>query len=150
LSYTWSKAIDIGCSGWFGVEGCSVQDPYHFNNDRSIAGFDVPHVLSVNWLYQFPIGKGKLLSTGSATADYLLGNWQLNAITVLRSGIPYTATVSGDIANTGNTGYERLNLIGNPTPANQGPGQWLTRAAFAVPAPYTFGALGRNPFRSDW
>ncbi|HZT32656.1 MAG TPA: TonB-dependent receptor [Bryobacteraceae bacterium] len=150
LSYTWSKAIDIGCSGWFGVEGCSVQDPYHFNNDRGVSGFDVPHVLTVNWLYQLPIGKDKWLHTGNRAADYILGNWQLNGITVLRSGIPYTVMVSGDIANTGNTGYERLNLVGNPTPANQGPNQWLVRSAFAVPAPYTFGALGRDAFRSDW
>jgi hypothetical protein len=150
ISYTWSKSIDIGCSGWFGVEGCSVQDPYHFNNDRSVSGFDVPHVLTVSWLYQLPIGKDKFLHTGSRVADYILGNWQVNGITALRSGIPYTVMVSGDVANTGNTGYERLNLIGNPTPANQGPGQWLVRSAFAVPAPYTFGALGRYPFRADW
>jgi hypothetical protein len=150
LAYTWSKAIDIGCSGWFGVEGCSVQDPYHFNNDRSVSGFDVPHVLSVNWLYQLPIGRGKRFQTGSKGADYVLGNWQVNGITVLRSGIPYTVMVSGDIANTGNTGYERLNLVGNPTPASQNPNQWLVRSAFAVPAPYTFGALGRDAFRSDW
>jgi hypothetical protein len=64
--------------------------------------------------------------------------------------MPYTVMVSGDIANTGNTGYERLNLVGNPTPANQNPDQWLVRSAFAVPAPYTFGATGRDAFRSDW
>ena len=150
LSYTWSKAIDIGCSGWFGVEGCAVQDPYHFNNDRSVSSFDVPHVLTFNWLYQIPIGKGKALKTGSSVADYVLGNWQLNGISVLRSGVPYTVMVSGDIANTGNTGYERLNMVGTPTPANQNPNQWLVRSAFAAPSPYTFGSLGRNAFRSDW
>lgn len=24
VSYTWAKSIDIGCSGWYGVEGCAV------------------------------------------------------------------------------------------------------------------------------
>ena len=107
VSYTFSKSIDIGCSGWFGVEGCSVQDPYHFNNDRSVSGFDVTQVLAVNWLYELPIGKGKPLDFGNSVANYILGNWQLNGITVLRSGAPYTTIVSGDVANTGNTGYER-------------------------------------------
>jgi hypothetical protein len=150
VSYTWSKSIDIGCSGWFGVEGCSIQDPYHFNNDRSVSAFDIPHVLAVNFLYELPVGKDKLLHTGNRTADYVLGNWQLNGITVLRSGAPYTTIISGDIANTGNLNYERLNLVGNPTAANQGQNQWLTRSAFTVPAPYTFGSLGRDTFRADW
>src|SRR4029077_15716322 len=34
VSYTYSKSIDIGCSGWYGVEGCSVTDPYHLNKSR--------------------------------------------------------------------------------------------------------------------
>ncbi|MBI3471208.1 MAG: TonB-dependent receptor, partial [Candidatus Solibacter usitatus] len=65
VSYTYSKAIDIGSSGWYGVEGHSVQDPYNFNNDRSPAGFDLTQVLTVSWLYALPIGKGKPLQTGS-------------------------------------------------------------------------------------
>jgi len=27
-------------------EGQSVQDPYHYNNDRSVSGFDLTHVFS--------------------------------------------------------------------------------------------------------
>jgi outer membrane receptor protein involved in Fe transport len=153
VSYTWSKSIDIGCSGWFGVENCSVQDPYNFNLDRSVSGFDLTHVLSVNWVYQLPIGKGKLLQTGNRALDYIIGNWQMNGITLLRSGQPFTVGISGDIANTGSVGspfYERLNLVGNYKPANQRPEEWLVRSAFAAPAQYTFGNLGRNAFRSDW
>lgn len=151
VSYTWSKAIDIGCSGWYGVEGCSVQDPYHFNNDRSVAGFDITHMFTTSWVYQLPVGSGKLLSTGSSVADYILGNWQINGIATLRSGQPYSLVVSGDIANTGNVGsYERLNLIGNPHLDHPSPSQWFNRAAFAPPAQYTFGNLGRNRMRSDF
>ncbi|HWB98066.1 MAG TPA: hypothetical protein VG672_15235, partial [Bryobacteraceae bacterium] len=47
-------------------------------------------------------------------------------------------------------GYMRANLVGDPTPSNQGPNQWLNRSAFAAPAIYTFGNLGRDAFRSDW
>ena len=65
VSYTYSKAIDIGSSGWYGVEGQSVQDPYHYNNDRSVSGFDLTHILTVNIVYEVPVGKGKRFSTGN-------------------------------------------------------------------------------------
>ncbi len=151
VSYTWSKSIDAGCSGWFGVEGCSIQDPYRFNNDRSVSAFDVTHLLTANWVYRLPIGRGKALQTGNRAVDYILGNWQINGIAMLRSGQPYNVNISGDIANTGNaSGYMRPNLIGVPKLDNPSTDQWFNRAAFATPAAYTFGNFGRNRLRSDW
>jgi Carboxypeptidase regulatory-like domain/TonB-dependent Receptor Plug Domain/TonB dependent receptor len=155
ISYTWSKAMDIGCSGWYGVEGCSVENPYNLDNDRSVAGFDLTHVLSASWVYELPIGRGRKFSTGSRVADYVVGNWQLNGILTFTSGLPYDVGASGDIANTGMAGcctygYERLNPVGNPTPANQSPSNWLNKSAFVAPPPYTFGTLGRNALRADW
>ena len=149
LAYTYSKSIDVGSSGWFGVEGFSVQDPYHFNNDRSVSAFDLPHVFSLNFVYEFPFGRGKRFSTGSRPVDYVISNWQVNAISTARSGQPYGILITGDIANTGNANYERPNLVGDPnlpTPTRQ---QWFNRLAFVVPAAYTFGNLGRNVLRTD-
>jgi hypothetical protein len=77
------------------------------------------------------------------------GGWQLNAILDLYSGAPYDVTYQGDLANTGNT-FVRANLVGDPTPANRTPTEWINTSAFAVPSPYTFGDLGRNSLRSDW
>src|SRR6185312_15539191 len=111
VSYTYSKAIDIGSSGWYGVEGQSVQDPYNYNNDRSVSGYDLTHTLSVNILYEFTLGKGKSFSTGNRFLDYVIGGWQANTITSVRSGLPYNITVGGDSANTGTTGYLRANLV---------------------------------------
>ena len=149
LSYTYSKAIDIGCSGWF-VEGCAIQDPYNFNLDRSVAGFDLTQVMSLNWTYQLPFGPGRKYSTGSKAADHIIGNWQLNSITTARSGQPYTLVISGDIANTGNArNYERVNVVGNPELSNPTPERWFNAGAFAAPAPFTFGSVGRNTLRTD-
>lgn len=149
ISYTYSKAIDIGSSGWYGVEGQSVQDPYHYNNDRSVSGFDVTHIFTANIVYEVPIGRGKRFKTGSRFFDYVIGGWQLNTITNARSGQPYNITVPGDIANTGNTGYLRANLVGDPTLANPTAQAWFNKAAFAPPAQYTFGNLGRFAMRSS-
>jgi hypothetical protein len=150
VNYTYAKSIDIGSSGWYGVEGHSVQDPYNFNRDRSVSGFDLTHVMSINSVYELPIGKDKRFSTGNTAADYILGNWQLNAITLFRSGLPYNLNINGDIANTGNaSGYMRLNLAGNPKESNPTRNRWFNTDAFATPAPFTFGNIGRYLLRSD-
>ncbi len=154
LSYTYSKSMDISCSGYAAVEGCANQNPYDVNADKSVSAFDLTHVFTGSVVYELPFGTGKRFATGHRGLDYVLGNWQVNTIVSLRSGLPYTLGVSGDIANTGNanpTGpYERLNLVGNPYLSNPTPGEWFNTAAFAVPAPFTYGNLGRNTFRSDW
>lgn len=150
FSYTYSKSIDIGSSGWYGVEGQSVQNPYQFNNDRSVSGFDLTHVFSSSILYELPIGKGKAFSTGNRVADYLLGGWQINTITSARSGQPFNLSVPGDSANTGNTGYLRPDYRGGniylDAPTRQ---QAFNTAAFSAPAVYRFGNFGRYRLRSS-
>jgi len=155
ISYTWSKSEDIGCSGWFGVEGCSIQNPYNLDQNKSVSGFDLTHILSASWVYQIPFGRGQRWSSNNRVLNYALGNWGVNGILFLSSGQPYDVGISGDIANTGMAGccsgyYERLDPVSNPNLANRTPSQWLSRSSFAVPAPFTFGTLGRNALRSDW
>lgn len=154
ISYTWGKSIDVSCSGWAGVEGCANQDPYNIRADRSVSAYDITHVLNASLVWEVPFGRGKALASGNRVIDTVIGNWQLNTIMVLRSGIPYTLGVSGDIANTGNSNnagfYMRLNQIGDADLPNRSTEQWFNRAAFAVPATFTYGTLGRNTLRSDW
>ena len=156
VSYTWSKTIDVGCSGWYGVEGCSIQNPYNIAADRGPAATDLPHIFSTAWVYRLPFGKGQKFSTGSGVLDAVVGGWNLNGVLSLSSGTPFDVGTGKDIANTGNYnygngyGYERLNLVGNPYPSNQSPQQWINPAGFQLPAQYTFGNLGRDSLRSDW
>jgi hypothetical protein len=149
-SYTWSKSLDTGCSGFLG-ESCNVQMPYDIGTSRSVSSFDLTQVLAVNWVYALPVGPGKRYQTRSRALDYVVGNWQLNGITTIRSGLPYTINVNGDIANIGYGGvYMRPNLVGDPNLSNRAPSRWINTAAFASPAQYTFGNLARNALRSDW
>src|SRR6185312_12498573 len=96
LSYTWGKSIDVSCSGWAGVEGCNNQDPYNVNADRSVSAYDITHVFNTSLIWEIPFGRGKALSSGNRAIDYAIGNWQMNTIIVLRSGLPYTLGVAGD------------------------------------------------------
>ena len=57
-------------------------------------------------------------------------------------------TVAADVANTGNL-FVRANLVGDPNISNPSREEWFNPAAFAVPAEYTFGNLGRDRFCSD-
>jgi len=148
IAYTWSKS-EAEDDGWFGVEGLVVQNPYDPAASRGLSGTNIPHVFSANSLYEIPVGRGKRFSTGNRFADYVLGNWQINNIFTWRNGQNYTITDSNDVANIGNTGYEWANQVGNPHIAHKTLAEWFNTAAFAVPAQYTYGNVGRNSMQSQ-
>ena len=158
ISYTWSKSLDLACTGFYGVEGCSTQNPYNLQGDKGPAATDLPHIFSAAWVYALPFGKGGNLSSGSRVVNALIGGWNLNGVLSLSSGSPFDVGSGKDIAETGNYnygngyGYERANLIGNPYPSNKGPTRWLNplNVGFAAPAKDTFGHLGRDSLRSNW
>jgi hypothetical protein len=122
----------------------------NFEKDKGVAGFDLPHILSSGVVDELPFGKGKRWTTSSRAMDGLIGGWQLNGILSLSSGRPYDVQAPIEIANTNNiTGALRPNVVGDPhagtTKLNP-----INVNAFALPAPFTFGNMGRNSLRSDW
>ena len=149
FNYTWSKAIDVACDGWYGVEGCFVRNPYNPRADRSVAGFDLTHMFTGTVLYQLPFGTGRQFQTNNRLMDTVIGGWQLNAIVSMTSGNPYTVSYSGDKANTGNN-FQGVDVVGNPHLANRSRSAWFNTAAFQTPAQYTYGNSPRNSLRSDW
>ncbi len=149
VSYTYSKTMNTACDGLFGAEGCSEPDPYNIQRDYSVAGYDLRHNLSASATYDLPIGRGKGLNVDNKALNQLVGGWQVNVIYAFTSGLPYNLGVSADIANTGNPGTARLDRIGNPHLNHPTRAAWFNKAAFASPAPYTFGTEGRNDLRGD-
>jgi hypothetical protein len=148
VNYTWSRVIDIGCDGYF--TSCSIQDPYHPQNDRGPASFDTPHLLSASWVYPLPFGPGQKWSAGNTVINHIIGGWQVNGIVSMSSGLPYNLTSDSSIPNTNNFfGAERADIVGNPSTGATAL-MPFNAAAFAVPAPFTFGTEGRNSLRSDW
>ena len=165
VSYTWSKSIDVS-DGYFGAEGSTPQNPYNPGQyDRSVSGMDLKHILTVNTLYEVPVGKGKKFSTGNGVLDYIVGNWQINNIFQAHSGLPITLLDFNDVANTGAVGffpYEHANIVGNPfqsgtiaanptcTPPAGGlrtAAAWFNPCAYKEPAFGTYGDAGRNSIR---
>ena len=146
LAYTWSKSIDLACSGTYAQ--CLLQDPYHPQADRSVSDFDLTNIFSASVVYELPVGRGRALNVQSGILNGLIGGWFVNSIVSFSSGTPYSATVTGDIANTGNT-FVQANAIANPTLSNPSPQEWFNTSALVSPARYSFGTFGRNALRSD-
>jgi len=149
INYTWSKTMDVACDGYFGAEGCFIRNPYNPAADRSVAGFDLPQMLTANVTYVLPFGAGQRVQSHHRVANAVVGGWQVNAIGTLTSGTPYTISYSGDVANTGNN-YQGVDLAGNPHLTHATISKWFNTAAFQAPAQYTYGDVGRNTLRSDW
>jgi hypothetical protein len=158
VAYTFSKTLDEN-DGFFGAEGKNVTNPYDPRASYGPAGFDLPNVLTINTLYQLPIGAGKRFSTGNHAVDYVVGNWQVNGIVLVRSGQPYSVLwESGDQANTGNVGwggYETADLVGDPNSGACSNGAkvgsatcFINTSAFAEPAFGTYGNQRQNQYRS--
>ncbi len=151
VNYTWSKSIDIACSGFFGTEGCNVQNEYDLNASRSVSSFNVPHNVVISTTYELPFGRGKALATHNKFVDFIIGGWQVNGLVQLRNGLPFHVTVPGDIANVGNPNtYMRANVVGDWRVDNPTANRWFNTAAFAQPANFTYGNEGRNIMRPDW
>jgi hypothetical protein len=150
VSYTYSKSLDYGASGLFSIEGFSVENPYNITRDYAPSSFNIPHNLTVSWVYQLPFGTGKQFSSGNKIVDAIVGNWQWNGIADIRSGQNFNLTVNGDIANTGNFGYERPDVVGDFHHFHSTRSEWFNTAAFAAPQPFTFGNAGRNLLRTQF
>lgn len=149
ISYTWSKTMDTSCDGLFGVEGCSMPNPYDIRHDYSVAGYDLPNNLSVSTTYNLPIGRGRLININNSILRRVVGGWQVNGIYAMTSGQPFSITVTGDFANTGNTNQDRGDRIGDPYLANRTRQKWFNTAAYTTPTLYTYGNSGRNELRGQ-
>jgi hypothetical protein len=147
--YVWSHAISDGSAGT--GETANIENASCRACDRSDSTFDVRHNLTMNSVYQLPIGPGRSHWNATGLAGDLIGGWQVSGILAARTGLPINVTVTRKATDMldGNNKNQRPDLVpGVPLyPANQTITNWLNPAAFAVPAKGTWGNLGRNAVR---
>jgi hypothetical protein len=137
-AYTFSRAIgDVFDSGGRSVNAVP-QDSYNMRAERGLLGFDRTHNLSINYIYELPIFKGRKDAVGR-----ILGGWEISGITTVSSG----PTASPGISTGRNGLATRPNLVGNQVEGSKTVEQWFNTAAFAEPAPGFFGNSGRNIIR---
>lgn len=152
LSYTWSKSID-DASNFFTSAGDPnfPQNSYDVAAERGRSNFDVRHRLSASYSYALPFGRGKQFLADDGFLSTILTGWETHGIVTLQSGRPFTVALLSEIDNSGTgrsiLGFganDRPNVVGNPQASSPSTLQWFNTAAFAFPAPGTFGDAGRN------
>jgi hypothetical protein len=120
--------------------GSAPQNPLDMAAEWGDGDTDVRHNLSAHASYVLPFvrwfGEGAL-SDG----------WQINAMYLLRSGLPIDVKLGYD--SFGNLSYnERPDLVGDPTDTHvSGNKGFINSGAYAEPAPGTYGNAPRNSAR---
>ena len=150
LNYTYSKATSNGASSQAATDILAPQNAYNLSAEDSFQLYDIPHAFNIIYTWDLPIGRGKrMLNSSSKLITMLASGWTLagehqyrsgnlllvNAPNTLGSGAVFAARQRPNATGSGfRTGTSASDLDpGNPT------SRWLNRAAYSIPAPFTFG-----------
>lgn len=144
--YTFSKFLDdVAGADEYGDPG-SYMDQYNRRLDKSLSGSDVPHRTVLTALYQAP-----QLRHQSRLVRAIAGSWQTGLLATFQSGAPFTVVTAANTTNAFTAGSLRPNIVRNPVlpAAERTLSRWFDTAAFAAPAPFTFGNAPRAGLRGD-
>jgi hypothetical protein len=152
-SYTYAKSLDD-------TSGIRTQSSQLFpQNDLCIpceygpSDFDVKHRLVASFIYDLPVGPGRMWAPSSKIVNAVIGGWELTTLATLQSGRPYnmrwvdnkasTNTIAGGtFATRPNYASGQSFLMSHPTVGVSG--QWVNLAAWPEPAAGFLGNTARN------
>lgn len=147
-SYTFSRAVDdssgINSQDFSNVVQYGL-DWYDPTRDRGLSAFHAKHNMTFNWSWELPFARA---SNGIAAA--IFKGWQVNNITALRSGNPFTVQLgfnrSGNLNTTSFSMHERPDLKPgcSTNPILGGPDRYWDLSCFQLPPSNQRGNLGRN------
>jgi hypothetical protein len=153
-NFTWSKNLDNN-SALQGAQANNqaqmIMDRNDLRRDWGPSALDATAQSSISATYELPVGKHKrFLTNAQGFKNALIGGWQFNGIVTLLSGFPFTPQLGSNRSGNGDTrNPDRPSLnanfagpvvLGNRT-------QWFDPNAFVLPAPGTWGNLGRGDYR---
>ena len=153
--YTFSKSIDEDSDDGVAT-GVTF---YNRALEKGRSNYDVTHRWVSYALWELPFGRNKKwMNSSNWLVNGLLGNWELNAIQTIESGIPPSFSIAGQPGNylpgtirpdmaAGKT-YDDIRIPWD----RKGPCRhqvacalpWMDMSAFAYPAAFTPGTSGRN------
>jgi len=148
-AYTYSRAINwTDDDGWAGMPITNHQPSLRRN--RAQAGYNIPQIFNVGYVYELPLGKGKRWANSNPAARAVLGGWQLNGIFSAFQGRPFTVGASGASLNMPGTGQTADQAKSDVTKIGQiGPGtKFYDPDAFLPVTAVRFGTTGRNILRN--
>ncbi len=145
VNYTWSHSIDN--------VGRNLNPAYQLlvGGSKGNSDFDVRHNINASGSYRIP-------GTNNAFVKSINNNWWLDFTATYNSGLPLDvltqsrvpSTATATSARIGFFGEGRANYLGLPafsSDASYPGGKRLNKAAFAIPASFSQGNLGRNALK---
>jgi hypothetical protein len=146
-SYTWAKNLDVN-SGLTGAQAQNqaqmVMDRNDLRRDWGPSALTPTSQASFSGHYELPF------NARDHRWSRVIGGWQVNGITTLLSGFPFTPQAGANRSGDGNLrNPDRPSL----DPSFSGPvvsgkqTQWFDAHAFVLPTAGTWGNLGRGVFR---
>ncbi len=105
ISYTYSHSIDMGSDAERATEfagnglnqgSSSILNTWKPYLNRASSDFDTRHLLTGDWVYQLPVGRGNHFVGGANTfTNALVGGWQWSGIARATSGLPFSLAEPG-------------------------------------------------------
>jgi hypothetical protein len=147
-SYTWAKSIDnnsASVSGGQFTNSINGLPLYFMNLWRGLSDFDVRHSLVVNYLWELP-----QTHSHNGFVRTLADGWQWGGIVRAQTGLPFTATISGDsLGMNSNNSFNFPDRVNSPeckNPVNPGSiTNYIKTQCFVVATPVNrMGNAGRN------
>jgi len=153
FNYAWSKSLDTGTGNGHGSGIDVYQNAYRPAANYGLSDFNSANTLVGEIVYELPFGRGRrfVLPRG---VEQIAGGWRVSTLFQWHGGVPLTPVIQGSTIasaldpglasslSNGSTLYP--DLVGNPRVSKPTNAMWFNPAAFANPAPGTFGDAGRN------
>lgn len=143
-AYTFGKAIDNGGEQLVGDDQ-RYRDARNLRLERARSLFDIRHRFVASYLIDLPVGRGRRIDFNSRILNAIIGDFQLNGITTIRTGTPFTPSLNFSTAGAG-VGDNRPDRAGdgNLPSGERTPERFFDITAFAPAATNTFGNAGKN------
>jgi hypothetical protein len=147
-SYTWSKTIGLCCDEE-NNGGPRIKAVNFMHLNKALLSSDRTHNFQLTAIYELPFGVGRRWNPGNGLARAVVSGWQINTLTSIFSGSPFSVTSDGG----------SLRMPGNDQRADQvkaevkklggiGVGQpYYDWTAFARVTEARFGTAGWNNLR---
>jgi hypothetical protein len=134
--YQWIRVL--------GVE--NHQNPTAIGDSYGNISNITPQTLEVSYAYELPFGQNKILfGSASGLTNKLISGWQLAGISSFQSGQPFSVTYTAPGSQVYGASGRADRIPGVALyPEHKTNAEWFNPAAFAAPAPYTFGNSGYN------
>ncbi len=160
ISYTWSKLLTdadstipfsyVTNNGSNGLR--QGQSTGNLKLEKAVSVQDIPHTLSISYLYELPFGKGKKWLSGNRALGLLVGGWEVGAIQRYQSGQPISfgcatgipfyqncITMTAGPASLGGTDFSSAAYKANPNGPSVFNGESWFKPEYRLP-----GAAGAN------